>query len=282
MRSVVTSLFSLFMLCSLTFNISWAAEPQHREEVGVSLGAYYWRQNYSGDFKISEFDIRPVDVETDLSISHDDNMAVFLEISHALTYLPKIKLQKTRINSSKNTTIKLGKFFSLDQIQFKDLRSIRSEMDFDHLDVDLFYRVWASQNADSELNLGLALRKFDGYTFVMATDNDLSKCNFEKGDFRCIYIPPYRLDFTNKVPLLYLDSTIDLGVPNLLLNANLHYGNYKKNEMTDIDLSLSYRLPSNILLYLGYRHAILDLGDFSGLVADITTHGLYGGLGYRF
>lgn len=274
--AVVKIVSSLLVFWLLLFgqthadNLPLQNDPLAKRRVAVSFGAYYWRQNYSGNFKISEFDIRPVDVESDLAIKRDNNLVYFLELSHQLPYVPQLKLQKTAISSAQNTTISLGKFFSLDQITFRDLRAIRSEMDFDHIDVDLFYRVFSSSDNKRLLNVGVTLRQFDGYTFVTETQPSLFS------------IPAYRLDFDDKVPLLYLNGAIDIGLSNLIVNATLHYGNYKKNEMTDFDINLGYRLPMNVLLYLGYRQAVLDLGDFSGLVADITTDGIYSGFSFSF
>lgn len=253
--------------------------------VRIAFGTYYWNQNYSGDFKISELDIRPVDVESDLAISEDNNSVFYVELSHDRPYIPQLRIQKTLINSTKSTVIQPSRFFSLGGAAnlFSDLRAIQAEMDFDHLDIDVFFKVWKSEASISSnsLNVGVALRKFNGFTFVSTTDDDSSKCSFIVQDFSGCSVA-YRLDFKNKVPLLYLSSNIELGIPELILNTSLHYGNYKKNKMTDIDLNMTYTLPCHLSLFVGYRHAVLDLGDFSGLVADITTSGIYGGLGFRF
>lgn len=280
-------LLSLLILLSLASGQVYAdnqlAQSSQSSGASFSFGGYYWQQNYSGDFKISEFDIRPVGVESDLSIKRDSNFVYFTELSHKLPYIPQLRLQKTAIQSVKNTRIKPSRFFSLGGSSnlFNDLRSIRAEMDFGHTDLNIFFQIWDLSNKKSHANIGVTLRKFSGYTFVTTTDDNLAKCSSWVLDFSVCPVA-YRLDFNDRVPLFYLTANIDLGIPHVVFNTRLHYGNYKKNEMTDIDINFAYRLPIKLSLHLGYRHAILDLGDFSGLVADITTNGFYSGFSFSF
>jgi outer membrane protein len=268
-KSVLVAGLSLFALSepAMSSNHSSAQSFSQADPFSIEIGAYYWFQRYSGDFLISEIDIRRVDVQDDLAIHSDENAVFFLEVNPPLSFLPTLRLQKTVIQSEKNTHVNLT--FSLNGIPFVLDTDIHADMDFDHTDLALFYPVWRNEDSSlmQELSVGLIVRRFDGRTLVEPL-NPL--------------FPGYELVFDDTVPLIYSQFETGNIAQGLSAKAVLQYGNYKQNEMTDLDLSLRYEPLNSVNLLLGYRQAVLDLGDFSGIEADITTAGVYLGFSLDF
>jgi outer membrane protein len=279
-KSVLVAGFSLFALSdpAMSSNHSSAQSFSQADPFSIEIGAYYWFQRYSGDVKIFASDPEPAEVRENLGILNDTKLSSFIDFRHGITYLPWLKLQQTNINS--NTYTHIEKTFYFGGFAFEFDRDIYAEMDFDHRDVDIYYPVWVDGQTEQVLGVGLTVREFDGRTFVRTTDDDIGKCSSLGIGDGCPF--SYELVFDDKVPLLYIQGETQTMISGLSLKALLQYGNYKQNKMSDLDLSVKYEFNFGLTVFGGLRHAILDLGDFAGIEADITASGLYFGAGYQF
>ena len=261
MRSTITLSTALYLI----------SLPSHAADWYLEFAYSQWQQAYSGDFQVAVTDIRPVDVQDDLSLDKHTNTVWFTRFDHNIAWLPRFKYQDTVISEDKYTHVDL--MFELSGYQYDFDRDIYAEMRFDHTDLSAYYPVFS--NDITNINIGITLRRFDGFTYVATTDND--------------YLVPvaYELLFKENVPLLYTYSTMhlaniegSLGVVSAALE--LQGGDYHDNRMFDMDLSVRYQTPDCLGITLGYRYALLDLEDFSGIQTDIVAQGPYLGVALRF
>lgn len=250
-------------LCIFVTFLGNAQLSHGEEDIDLLLGIYSWAQDYSGDFKISEFDIRPIDVESDLSYSDDRNQTVYAKILHQSKTFPQIKFQSSVIESDQASVVPALFTFGGPSFQFDVDAEIYSQMRFNHRDITLYYTVYDSS---WHVDLGVTARKFDGRVAVLWEAANLQR----------------EVTFNDTVPLIYAATDVEFLVRGLSFQTELSWGSYQSNELQDITAVLHYRHRSNLGASLGYRHAQLDIADFGGIETDITTSGPFFAISYLF
>lgn len=198
--------------------------------LGIYVGGGQWRADYEGDVG------RPSIELTELGLNESNNNFYYVALEHGVPILPNIKLQRTDIASRQTAVI--SQTFTLNDVTFTVDSEVTSDFDLSHTDATLYYEVldnWLN------LDLGLTLRKFNGY--ARAASNSQAES----------------VDLDHTIPLIYGKAQFNLPLTGFAMGGAINAVNYKDNRITDYNAYVSYTFDSalDIGAEVGYRS--LDL-----------------------
>lgn len=213
--------------------------------LGLYAGAEYWNFDLSGTIKTSG---SPVQLNT-----NNQNGIVFnAAIEHPIPFLPNLGIRSSKINSNQTNSYN----YNGQNIQ------LYSEIDLSHADITLYYELldnWVN------LDLGLNLKKFDGYNYLYSANNINQKNSIKSW-----------------IPMGYAKGQFNLPFSGLSASATLETLSIKNSKATDFDISLLYETDSGLGAKLGYRDLNVDLSDSEDFNTEISSKGLYLGVNFHF
>ncbi|MBL4869232.1 MAG: TIGR04219 family outer membrane beta-barrel protein [Pseudomonadales bacterium] len=250
-----------FLLSLLLTQVCLASE----KEVQLQFQVTAWAQKYAGDFKISAFDIRPIDVVSDLGYGSQTNRLISFGIVHNVSALPQFKIRDSSIDAKQTSLVPSDFTFGGLAFLFSLGDSIKSSIHFDHQDISLYYNIGKTKPF---MSLGATLRKFDGRLTIEGIDGFLRGRELKS-------------TFREWVPLIYGRVYNDLRVSNLSNTFELHYGRLQGNQMIDFSVMFEFDLKYNLGIDAGFRYLTLDIANFGGISTDITVSGPLLSMNYK-
>src|SRR5690606_38517562 len=215
----------LIIAASLTLISPFAAADTI---LGIYAGAGQWQADYSGNAGDPSIDVEA------LGLKDSDNNFYYVALEHPVPLIPNIKLQKTDISSAQRATI--NQTFVLDETTFTLGSEVISDFDLSHVDATLYYELldnWVN------LDVGLTIRKFDGYVTANTEDGLVSES----------------VDLDEAIPMLYAKAQFDLPLTGFSAGVDGNAVNYSGNSLTDYSAKIHYMFDSalDIGLEAGYR-----------------------------
>jgi outer membrane protein len=222
---------------------------------GIYAGAGQWQADYSGNAGDPSIDVEA------LGLKDSDNNYYYLALEHPVPLIPNIKLQKVDISSSQTAVI--NQTFDIDGTTFVIGSEVISDFDLSHVDATLYYELldnWVN------LDVGLTIRKFDGYVTANTADGQVSES----------------VDLDEAIPMLYAKAQFDLPFTGFSAGLEGNAVNYSGNSLTDYSAKIHYMFDSalDIGIEAGYRQMSLDIDE--DVTADITLEGPYVALLFHF
>lgn len=242
---------------ALAASLVVAAPLASADVLGVYAGVGQWNTEYSGQLGTSDTNIEQ------LGFSDSDNGFFYVGLEHFVPLLPNIRLQRTNLSDAQNST--LTSSFTLDGETFTSGTTVRTEMDLSHTDAVLYYEIldnWVS------IDLGLALRKFDGFASVANRDNDSQS---------------ERVDITETIPMVYGGVQFDFPLTGWYVGLDVYLISAGDNKITDYAAKAGYAFSFVALdmgVELGYRDLTVEYNEDT--TADISFKGAYLGATLRF
>jgi outer membrane protein len=221
---------------------------------GIYAGAGQWQADYEGTIGNPAIELQS------LGLKDSDNNYYFVALEHGVPVIPNIRLQRTDISSRQSAII--SQTFTLDEVTFTVNSEVTSDVDLTHTDGVLYYEVldnWVN------LDLGLTLRKFDGYATAMS--------------------PTARETVTldKLIPMIYGHARFNLPFTGFAVGGALNAISYNDNKITDYNAYVSYTFDSamDIGAEVGYRSLDLRSDDKNARV-DATLAGPYASILLHF
>lgn len=232
-----------------------AAPLASADFVGVYAGAGQWQGDYSGQLGDANNDINV----SELGLDESDNNYFYVAFEHPIPLLPNARIQHTDISSRQSGTI--SESFTLDGETFVATETIDSDVDLTHTDFTLYYELldnWVN------LDLGITLRKFDGYVTAQGDFNEQS------------------VDLDETIPMVYGKAQFDLPFTGFAVGGQANVINYDDNRLTDLTVNASYTFQSalDLGIEVGYRQMNLDINE--DVTADIDLKGPYAAVTLHF
>lgn len=242
----------------LASGLMLAAPLASADFLGVYAGVGQWQSDYSGYLGDVDNDI---DVES-LGLDESDNNMVYVAFEHPIPLIPNARLQHTDLSSSQSATI--VDTFTLDGQVFTP-GEVATDIDLTHIDGTLYYELldnWVS------LDLGLTVRKFDGY--VQAQNETVGTSQYVALD--------------EAIPMVYGKARFDLPLTGLSVGGQANVINYDDNSLSDMSVNVAYdfvnTLALDIGLEIGYRQMNLEINE--DVTADVELSGPYASLNLHF
>lgn len=225
--------------------------------LGVYAGAGQWQGEYSGNAGDPSIDVKT------LGMDEEDNNYFYIALEHPVPIIPNIKLQKMDISSQQTAII--NQSFTIDGTTFVAGAEVASDFDLSHTDIVLYYELldnWVN------LDLGLNIRKFDGYV--------TAEGNFG-GD-----ITRESVDLDEAIPMIYAKAQFDLPLTGFSVGLEGNAISYDGNRLTDYSAKVQYMFDSvlDLGLEIGYREMSLDIDE--DVTADVQLKGPYAALLFHF
>ncbi len=252
MRSLIFA--NLIILC-------FSAGVQADTIFGVYAGVHLWQQEYSGDFKVNELDIRPIDLKDDVDLDKDNNPTFYLAIEHPVPLLPNIMLQHVVIETRQDSTVDL--YYEFNRVPYQFSEDVVTDIDLSYTALVFYYEVldnWVS------LDLGFAVSRHDNKTTIISKTTGLA--------------PVHK--FNEVFPQLYSKAQFQFPFTGLTAGAELAGINYSGNSVRKLSAYLNYEVGLGFGVTLGYENIILKLDDLDGVEADVDAKGPYLGMSYHF
>lgn len=229
--------------------------------VDLKVGAGYTTLSPSGWVKYKG---DPVDVEKDLNLGDSKNVNAYIQIG--LPVLPNIKLEYLPTNYEGEGQV--SKTFTFGNFSFTATDTIKSKIDINQYDLDLFYNLPVPVFTP---RLGIAVKYLDGYVDVRAINSNKHE----------------RVDLNVPIPMVYAGVNVDLPVVPVEIDVEGKGIAYQGNSLIDIKgigmLALG-GIPFVGKAYIGagYRYQQLKLDDIDGLFSDVKFKGFFGEVGFSF
>lgn len=245
----------------LASGLMLAAPFASADFLGVYAGAGQWQSDYSGQIGDANNDI---DVN-DLGLNESDNNYFYVAFEHPIPLIPNARLQMTDLSSSQSATI--TRSFTLDGETFEAGENVDSTVDLSHIDGTLYYELldnWVS------LDLGLTIRKFDGYVAAEGSANGLLSEQYVVLD--------------EAIPMAYGKARFDLPFSGLSVGGQANVISYDDNSLSDLSINVAYDFINTLALdlgvELGYRQMNLEINE--DVTADVELKGPYAALNLHF
>ena len=219
---------------------------------GLYAGAKYWNYGINGNIQSGISQNENVDVD----YSKANGNILYVNVEHAVPFLPNIGLKQTNIDTSdvislSNATSAPGQTID-----------VFAKTDLSHTDFTLYYEVldnWIN------LDLGVTVKLFDGY-------NDF----YSEG-----FIDEHSA-FDEWIPMLYGKGEFDLPFTGFSTSIQLNALSFRNSKVTDFEAALSYESKLGFGADLGYKSLDLDLPDIEDYKSDLTVDGFFLGVSYHF
>lgn len=221
--------------------------------LGVYAGAGQWQADYSGNAGDPSINIKT------LGLNESDNNFYYIALEHPAPIIPNIKLQKVDISSQQTATI--DQTFTIDGTTFTAGTEVESDFDLSHIDMVLYYEIldnWLN------LDLGLNVRKFDGY---VTAENE-----FESES----------VDLDETIPMLYAKAQFNLPFSGFSAGVEGSGISYDGNRLTDYTARVHYMFDSvlDLGVEVGYRTMSLKIDE--DVTADVELKGPYAAVLFHF
>ena len=248
---------SLILACVLA---SFAGTQVAADTIaGVYAGAQGWRSGVAGGFSNDS-------TITNFNFDDKTNSSFYVALEHPLPLVPNIKLARTTLNSTGDTTLSTD--FSYGDRLFTAQSQITTDVDFTSTDVILYYEVL--DNDLVSIDLGLTGKYLDGTILVVEPASNTTGSQ----------------DLSVVVPLLY--SRVALGLPftGWGVYAEGNYLAVGSNSLSDYQVAVTYSfiesLALDLTLQVGYRDFSVDIEDVDDTFADIGFDGVFAGVELHF
>lgn len=217
---------------------------------GVYAGAGTWQTEYSGDAG------EPATSAGDLGMDENKNNYYYIAIEHPVPLIPNVKLQHNDITSNQTST--LNNNFSIGDITFPEGTQVATDFDLSYTDAVLYYELldnWVN------LDLGVTLRKYDGYLQAKSTLFNVSD----------------KVDIDATVPLIYGKAQFDLPFTGFSAGFEGNYISYDGNDLSDYSAKISYLFDSALDLgvEVGYRVLTINIDDEDNVNTNLDLKGPY-------
>ncbi|HCS27217.1 MAG TPA: hypothetical protein DIW43_07170 [Spongiibacteraceae bacterium] len=229
--------------------------------IGVTAGAYHWKQDFSGDLRADQAGDDEIDLEDDLNFDDDKTNVFFVALEHPIPLLPNIRLGSTGIDLSETGTV--SRTFQYEGNTYNQGSQVRSDIDLSHVDATLYYEIL--DNIVS-LDIGLTARKFDGEAKI--TDVTPGGTGQSASS-----------DIDGTLPLLYANARVDLPfLPGLYAAGEMHGISVSGNSLIDTKVNIGYEILGIVGLELGVRSFDLDLEGDDDEEFNMTVDGAFFGI----
>lgn len=232
---------------------SVAAAGAQADIIGMTAGAYVWKQSWDGDVRSGPNDSDEIDVTRDLGYDDDSGNSFFVALEHPVPILPNVRLQRTEMEISERNT--LNRTFTFEDETYTAGDDISSTTDLGHTDVTLYYEIldnWVN------LDVGMSIRVFDGEVRLQATGREGT------------------LDLDAPLPMAYANARFDLPFTGLYASAVGNLITYSGDGVTDFTVGIGYEVGI-AAIELNYRTFDVSLED-GDEEAGLTIDGLYLGV----
>ena len=241
------------LLAALALTLPFSASA---DILGVTAGAYSWKQDFSGSLQGERAGDSKVDLEDDLNFDSESANSFFVALEHPIPILPNIRLASTDIDINETGTI--SRTFNYEGNTYTLGQQVRSEIDLSHIDATLYYEVL--DNIIS-LDVGLTARKFDGEATISDSTQSASS------------------DIDGTLPLLYVGARASLPfLPGLYAAGEMHGISVSGNSLIDTKVNIGYEIMGIVGLEVGFRSFDLDLEGDDDEEFNMTIDGAFFGV----
>ena len=237
-------------LIALAILAASASISSQADVVGVTAGAYMWKQNWEGDVKAGSDSI---DMNDDLGYDDETGKSFYVALEHPVPVLPNIRLQSTDLDITEKG--KLTKAYTFDGKVYTVGEEVESTTDLSHIDGTFYYEIldnWVN------LDVGLTVRMFDGEVSIKGASGEGS------------------IEIDAPLPMAYVNARFELPLTGLYASALGNVIAYGDNKVTDMTVALGYEYGV-VGLELGYRNFDVQLED-DNEEANVTVDGYYVGV----
>ena len=251
----------------------------------VEAGAGIWWASPSGNYdstaSLSDSIVSNIDTDQKLGLEDEQTQYIWINIKHFLPVIPNVRVDmaKVGIQGSKNIS---ENFYFANQ-EFSSGMDVKTDMQLDQLDISLYWSFLGKLLPLVDIDVGLGLKYFDGYTKVEGTsDSETTK---------------EQLDINLPLPYVYGRLAVDIPMTNITADFDIKYFEFSDlidAKMVDSRLKLDAEVLTLPLvsahLELGYRIQILEITSgggetlidgFDGSISNDLS-GVFGGLNVRF
>ena len=240
--------------------LMFAALNAQADFVGVYGGASLWQPDITGSFESDSSSASSIDVEDDLGYSDSSTGSYYLAIEHPLPLLPNLRVERTNLSESSNST--LSRSIEFEDQTYNASSKINSRLNLSHTDWTGYYEIldglgWLTAD------IGLTIRQFDGEIQIKDESGSADES----------------LSLDVPVPLLYGKGEFEIPVVSfpLAVGGIINYLSVGGATIADRRFYVAAAVPLPIELggEIGYRSFSMDFDDVDNLNADITASGWY-------
>ena len=230
-----------------------ALNVANADVLGFSVGTQFWGgYDVQGDVRSSVIENNTVGI----NFNNNSDLNFFFSLEHPVPFLPNFKLQQNNIQGSGLIPIQDPNFLNGRSVM------LRGDVDLSHTGLTLYYEIldnWLN------LDLGLSVKYFDGYTRFKYQDIIDDETNFD-----------------DLIPMLYAQAQFDLPLTGFSVAATAEALSFDSNKVTDLDVALKYQNKLGFGVDLGFRSLDVDLKNINSFKSDLTTDGFYLGANFNF
>jgi len=215
--------------------------------LGVYAGVSHWQHDLNDELY----------ADFNTNSSNENGQVFYVALEHPVPFLPNLKLQRNDIEG-----IASGVILGLDVSGSVTRIDAINRIDLSHTELMLYYEVldnWLN------LDLGMAIKQFNG-----------------ESSFRFDGIADQVIDLDDLVPMLYGKGQVDLPFTGFSAYGTVQALSLGDEEVTDIELGLSYESKIGLGGAFGYRSLNTDWQRSNDSQADFQIDGFFVGLNYHF
>lgn len=249
MRSIVLAISLL--ISSSTFADWWG---------GVDFGAYSWNPSPNGVVGRSN-----INTQTELNWDNQTQPVVWAAVEMLDAWYPNLRFEHSSIEMTGSGNLASEKI--LRNAAFDG--PVLSGISYSTYDFNLYYQLYDNFIT---LDLGLALRVFDGYIAIAREDQRLGE----------------RANFLSVIPLGYAAVNIDMPLKGWYSGVVFNGGGFDRTLLTDVTWRLGWKYEfelinySHIGLEAGFRQQNIELHQIDSLDTNFDVSGGFVGLNLRF
>lgn len=218
------------------------------DTLGLYVGGGSWNHDPSGTFSSTQTGSSSIDIKSDLNVSKKSESYVWMAFEHPVPFLPNIRLEKSSLSNTGNTS-NLYNFNG-------STTSGNFETTLDSTDAILYYRIldnWVN------LDLGLDVRKIDGRFAIGSQSSTV----------------------TATVPMLYASVAFDLPLTGLSVGADYKVISHSGSTYNDSRIRATYEFGV-IGIEAGVRSTKIKISDVDNINTDLTFKGVMVGAFLHF
>ena len=234
----------------------------HADTLGVYAGTGNWKPEFKGNFQDGTTQIGLGSGTNSLNIEEKNQTNFYIALEHPIPFLPNFKLATLDLESGGSGTFNQVVNFGGQNFTIND--TLVSSFDLSHQDFVFYYELldnWVN------LDLGLTLRKFDGFV-TLTSQNNASDTATET--------------FDETIPMLYGKARFDLPLTGLSFNADINYISASGDTVTDTAFYVGYETSVGLGIEGGVRTFSLEVDDANDLSADLDFEGAFVHVTFHF
>ena len=225
----------------------------------VIVNGNSWDYEVSGKIRDDSAILSEVVLKTDLFLKDNKQSFLLAYIEHPIPILPNIRIGSTTLNTTGSGTA--VKSFTYNGQSFSLSDSITSELNLDHTEIALYWRVLDNVVG---FDLGLNIKSFDGAVKLTTSSVTVNET------------------FDETIPMLYAGLQFELPY-GFQIAGDMSYIAYDGSSFTDTLVRLRYTSDYIIGAEIGYRSFVIDYEDTTANeYVDIDFSGPYVGLHLAF